>query len=186
MSVASVENGRVSLVTDEPLYEVIGGVRKELPPMSAREAGLGSLLVSYLTMYTLERKAGRAVNETLFDLRPTVDRSRRPDVAFVSYDRWPRARLIPRISAWPVVPDLAVEVVSPTNTFEEVIEKMQEYFQAGSRLVWVVIPGPSEVYAYTSPTATRIFTRADELTGDPVLPGFRLPLGNLFEEGTED
>ncbi|HKB04201.1 MAG TPA: Uma2 family endonuclease [Gemmataceae bacterium] len=95
-------------------------------------------------------------------------------------------RLIPRVDAWPVVPDLAVEIVSRTNTFEEVIEKMQEYFRAGSRLVWVVIPGPSEVYAYTSPTATHIYTRTDELPGDPVLPGFRLPLAKLFEEGTEE
>ncbi|HJZ93090.1 MAG TPA: Uma2 family endonuclease [Gemmataceae bacterium] len=186
MSVASVENGGVSVVTDEPLYEVIGDVRKELPPMSAREIVMGSVLLGYLIRHVEQQGLGRAVNEMLFDLRPTVDRSRRPDVAFVSYDRWPRTRLIPRTNTWPVVPELAVEIVSPTNGFEEVIEKMQEYFQAGSRLVWVVIPDPCEVYAYTSPTATRIFTRADELPGDPVLPGFRLPLAKLFEEGTED
>jgi Uma2 family endonuclease len=186
MSVANVENGQLAIGDDDILYEIVAGERKELAPMSAREVGLASLLVSYLVIDGLERGLGRAVSEMLFDLRPHLDRSRRPDVAFVSYDRWPRSRLIPRINAWPVVPDLAVEIVSPTNTFDEVIEKMQEYFQAGSRLVWVVIPGPREVYAYTSPTGVHIFTRADELTANPVLPEFRLPLEKLFEEGTED
>jgi Uma2 family endonuclease len=186
MSAASMENGRVTLVADEPLYEVIDGERKELAPMGARETTMATDLAHFLGLFTRERAAGRVAVETLFDLAPTVTRSRRPDVAFVSYDRWARTRLIPRTNAWPVVPDLAVEIVSPTNTFEEVIEKMQEYFRAGSRLVWVVIPGPSEVYTYTSPTATHIFTRANELTADPVLPGFRLALTKLFEEGTEN
>ena len=72
------------------------------------------------------------------------------------------------------------------NLPEEVLEKMREYFQAGTRLVWFVFSVAQEVYAYTTPTTTRIFTRADDLTADPVLPGFKLPLANLFEEGTED
>jgi Uma2 family endonuclease len=186
MSVASVENGRVTMGDDDLLYEIVAGERKELAPMSARETGLASLLLTYLNIHALERGVGRAVTEMLFDLGAKVDRSRRPDVAFVSYDRWPQSRLIPRINAWPLVPDLAVEVVSPSNTFEEVIEKMQEYFQAGVRLVWVVIPGRQVVYSYTTPTAVRIVTRENELTAEPVLPDFRLPLTKLFEEGSEE
>ena len=186
MSIASAENGVSMLDFDEPTYEVIAGEYKELPPMSAREAGLGTKLVIKLGNHVDDHRLGQAVNEMLFDLRPMVDRSRRPDVAYVSYDRWPKSRLIPRTNAWPVVPDLAVEIISPTNTFEEVLEKMREYFQAGTRLVWFVFSVAQEVYAYTTPTTTRIFTRADDLTADPVLPGFKLPLANLFEEETED
>jgi Uma2 family endonuclease len=186
MSIASVGNGVAMLDLDEPTYEIIAGEYKELPPTNARDCFLGSLLMTNLSRYVDQHRLGRAVNKVLFDLRPSVDRARRPDVAFVSYDRWPKSRLIPRINAWPVVPDLAVEIVSPTNTFEEVLEKMREYFQAGTRLVWFVFSVAQEVYAYTTPTTTRIFTRADDLTADPVLAGFKLPLANLFEEGTED
>ena len=186
MSIASAENGVAMLDLDEPTYEIIAGEYTELPPMSAREAVLGSKLVTKLSIHVDDYELGRAVNETLFDLRPTIDRLRRPDVAYVSFNRWRKSRLIPRLNAWPVVPDLAVEIISPTNTFEEVLDKMREYFQAGTRLVWFVFSIAQEVYAYTTPTTTRIFTRADDLTADPVLPGFKLPLANLFEEGTED
>jgi len=65
----------------------------------------------------------------LFDFGPGLSQ-RRPDVAYVSYDRWPRQRRVPRTQAWAVVPELVVEVISPSNTFEEVVNKVREYFRA--------------------------------------------------------
>ncbi len=60
------------------------------------------------------------------------------------------------------------------------MEKVEEYFRAGVERVWVVFPGAKKVYVYESPTSVRILTAADTLDGGPVLPGFQLPLANLF------
>ncbi len=80
------------------------------------------------------------------------------------------------------MPDLAVEVVSPTNTAVEVIGKVQEYFGAGVRRVWVVYPTVRQVYDYNDPASVRILRDTDALDGDPVLPGLRLPVADLFED----
>jgi Uma2 family endonuclease len=101
-------------------------------------------------------------------------------VAFVPYARWPRTRPVPDTNAWDVLPDLCVEVVSPTDAAEELRDKITEYFQSGVRLVWVVYPRHQVVDVYDGPTRVRILTRADALDGGPVLPGFQLPLAELF------
>jgi len=121
----------------------------------------------------------------IFDLRPHVDRERRPDVAFVSFERWARDRRIPRTRSWAVVPELAVEIISLTNTADDVAEKLEEYYKAGVRLVWVVYPGQSKVYAYTSTTDVRVLTPGDELDGGNVLSGLRMPLRDLFDKAGE-
>jgi Uma2 family endonuclease len=113
------------------------------------------------------------------------DLQRRPDVAFVSAERWPIGRRIPDDAAWDVVPDLAIEVVSPTNTAAEVLARVREYFQAGVRRVWVVYPNERLIYTYQSPTSVRVLQAGDDLDGDPLLPGFRLPLTTLFEDQAE-
>ena len=127
-------------------------------------------------------QAGTAVPEMLFDLGPTVRRKRRPDVAFVSYERWPRQRRVPRAEAWDVVPNLAVEVVSPSDGGADMVDKVSEYFRVGVECVWVVFPSQEQVYIYESPSRVRILTRADALHGEPVLPHFRLSLTALFDE----
>jgi Uma2 family endonuclease len=167
---------------DDRLYEVVNGQRVEMPPMSAYEVGVISNLVTQLQVFARQQQVGRAVAEMLFALTPPGGLQRRPDVAFVSFQTWPRDQRIPRTNAWAVVPDLAVEVVSPTNFAEEVVTRVLEYFQAGTRQVWVVYPGPQQVYVYRSPTEIRVFTRPEQIEGEPVLPGLRLPVATLFEE----
>ena len=83
------------------------------------------------------------------------------------------------------MPELAVEIISLTNRADEVAEKLEEYYKAGVRLVWVVYPGQSKVYAYTSTTDVRVLAPGDELDGGDVLPGLRLPLRELFEKAGE-
>lgn len=111
--------------------------------------------------------------------------ARRPDVAFVSRERWPTDRPVPRTAAWDVVPDIAIEVISPTNLSIDDIKKIDEYFRAGSRAVWVLYPGPevAKIYVYASPTAVTILGLDDVLEGGAVLPGFRLPVRELFGAG---
>ena len=81
-----------------------------------------------------------------------------------------------------MVPDAAIEVISPSNLVEDLLVKLDEYFRAGVRLAWVVFPQQALVYVYESFTQVRVLTRADVLEGGPVLPGFRLALNELFPE----
>jgi len=83
--------------------------------MGVYEGFLASELVRMLGPVAWQHKKGRVVGEVLFRIDHVLDLERRPDLAFVSYDRWPAARPVPTENAWNVVPDLAVEVVSKTN-----------------------------------------------------------------------
>lgn len=166
------------------LYEVVDGRFVE-KAVGVYEVWLAKLFDRALDRYLEARRTGRAITEMIFDLRPLVNRERRPDVAFVSYERWARDRRPPRARSWAVIPDLAVEIVSPTNTAREIAEKLEEYFLVGVRQVWVVYPDQTKVYVYTSTTSVRILTPADELDGGDVLPGFRLPLREVFEGDDE-
>lgn len=172
------------LVDDVERYEVVDGVRVEHEPMGAFETVLASWLCHLLLSFAASRKLGMAVNETLFVLDTQRNLQRRPDVAFVSYARWPEP-VIARENAWHVVPDLAVEVVSPTNLAEEIDTKIADYFQAGVRLVWVIYPDSGRVYVHRSPTQVTVLERTDTLDGGEVLPGLQLPIERLYEAVTK-
>jgi Uma2 family endonuclease len=167
-------------------YEVVGGQMLEKPVMGVLESLLASLLLRWIANHAHENQLGRVVTETLFLLDPALGLKRRPDLAFVSTQRWPLRRRVPRTEAWEVVPDLAVEIVSLSNTAEQVAEKIEDYFRSGVRQVWVVYPGTSKVYLYDTSTSVRILQVGDDLDGGSVLPGFRLALEDLFLQGTED
>jgi Uma2 family endonuclease len=175
----------LTAVESNGLFEIVEGQVVEKKPMGVYESVVGSFLHTHLDSFARAHAGGRALSETLFDFGPALPQ-RRPDVAYVSYERWPRKRRVPRTQAWAVVPDLAVEVISPRNTFGEVLSKVQEYFQAGVQVVWVVAPPQQQVYVYQSPSLIQVVTLQEALTGEPFLPGFRLTLAELFDvEATE-
>ncbi len=163
------------------LYEVVDGRIMEKPPMGAYEYEIASIFQNYMHSYVRTRGLGRVVTEMIFDLGPALDRQRRPDVAFVSAASWPLNRRAPKTAAWAIVPELAVEIVSPTNPATAVIGKVLEYFTAGVTLVWVVYPDQEQVYAYESPTSVKVFGRGDTIEGGSVLPGFQLAITDLFD-----
>lgn len=121
---------------------------------------------------------GLTLIETGFLLSVEPPTVRGPDVAFVGLDRLPKERL-PK-GFWKLAPDLAVEVVSPSNSAAEIQEKVLEYLSAGSRLVWVVDPKTQTVTAYRSPNDIRILFLDDVLSAEDILPGFQLALADLF------
>ena len=173
---------------DPPLYEVIDGRKVELPPMGALQVWLASNLMASIAIHARQARLGRAVSEMLFDLG-SIGLKRRPDAAFVSYERWPRGRPIrPGLDAWNVVPDLAVEVNSPSNTGDEIVDKIRDYFAAGVLRVWIVYPTTRQVYVYNAPDSVRIVGPAGSLDGEEILPGFRLAMTELFEDvdGNDD
>lgn len=177
--------GTVLEQDDDLLYEVVDDKVVEIPPMGAYDTWLAAVLALHLGTFVRQHQLGRAVQELLFDLGPTVRRKRRPDVAFVSYERWPRQQRVPRAEAWEVIPNLAVEVVSRSDRGDDIIDKVTEYFHVGVECVWVVFPSQEQVYIYESPSRVRILTRADTLGGEPALPHFQLPLTALFDESAE-
>jgi len=170
---------------DEALFEIIDGKRVELPPMSAYAVRVSFRIASVVGQFAQANNLGEAAHEEIFRLPLDRDRNRRPDAAFISYQRWPKDRPMPlQGNSWDVAPDLAVEVVSPTDLVEELFDKVAEYFQAGVRLVWLVYPRLRLVQVYESLTQARGLSAADELDGGAVLPGFRTPVVALFPEAT--
>src|SRR5688572_12345926 len=105
-------------IAGDTLYEVVNGQRREVTPMGAFETSLAKILLVHLDTFGLSQQLGEAYMEMLFLLDAAADLQRRPGVAFVSYGRWPKGRPVPRTAAWQVIPDLAVEVISPTNTWD--------------------------------------------------------------------
>jgi Uma2 family endonuclease len=175
------ENEVALPVQDEPLYEMVNGQRVDLQPMSAYTMWLASRLQGRLWPHVEENLLGTSVIEMLFILDAEHDLRRRPDVAFVSAERWPLDRALPRTGDWAVAPNLAVEVISPNDVFKDVLAKLREYFRYGVQLVWVIAPEAQQIYVYDSPTQVRILTVRDELTGGEVLLGFRMPLASFFQ-----
>jgi Uma2 family endonuclease len=109
---------------DSEHYEIIDGRRVELPPMSALATIVASNLNTAIDSFAKHHRLGRAVVECLIKLPPPVNRNRRPDVAFVSFQRWAADRPLPlEENAWEVVPDLAVEVISPTDLRKTCLKK---------------------------------------------------------------
>src|SRR5262249_6063427 len=110
-------------------YEVVDGQVLQNPPMGARESVLAAFLGGLMGPMAWLNGLGRVVTETLFLLDRARNLRRRPDLAFVSDQRWPLKRRIPRTEAWDVVPDLAVEVISETSSADRVAIKIDEYFR---------------------------------------------------------
>lgn len=112
-------------------------------------------------------------------LRPGLVRL--PDISFVSWDRLPGRRR-PVAPIPDLAPDLAVEVLSDSNTPEEMALKRQEYFGAGTQLVWEIDPNSRTARVYTAPDTFTALTAADMFDGGAVLPGFTLSLAEVFAE----
>ena len=106
------------------------------------------------------------------------DLLRIPDVSFIAWARVPDED-IPE-GFWPGAPDLAVETVSPHDRANDVHDKVREYLESGTRLVWVLWPKPRSVTAHTPDGVTRELDSDDELLGGDVLPGFRVQVAELF------
>jgi Uma2 family endonuclease len=157
------------------------GRAPEKPAMGAFETWIASELFGWLKSSTEVTGLGRVVSEMLFCLDAAADLQRRPDLAFISYQRWARNRAVPRTTAWDVVPELAIEIIRPTSLARGVLVKVAEYFQHGVRSVWIVYPIEEQVYVYDSVTSVRILARADRLAVPSILPQFELPLESLFE-----
>jgi len=160
---------------DKRLCELIDGTLVE-KPMGYWEGIIAQTVGHFLNAHVIPRGLG-VVSGADSTMRMASNRVRMPDVGFTATARVPRTREpIPTLA-----PDLAVEVLSEGNTRAEMAQKLREYFASGTRLAWIVDPGPRTVAVYDSPERpTRVLTEADALDGGDVLPGFALPVADVF------
>jgi Uma2 family endonuclease len=160
-----------------PICELIDGILVE-KPMATFEALVAGILLTFINNYLAEHNIGIALpGDGLLRLFP--GRIRAPDVSFISWKRMPDHEL-PDEAIASLAPDLAVEVLSESNTEAEMRQKVQEYFQAGGKLVWLVDPETRTVRVYTSPRRSVLLTEDDTLDGRKVLPGFSLSIRKWF------
>jgi len=162
------------------LYELVEGVLVE-KTVGAYESYLAVLIGRFLGEYAEAKNLGFVLGaDGMMRLAP--DLVRIPDVSFISWKRVPTRR-VPRDAIANLAPDLAVEVISKSNTREEMEGKLHEYSDAGVRLVWYVYHAPRpEVHVYTGPSQSSVLTLQDTLDGGEVLPGFRLEVARVFAE----
>jgi Uma2 family endonuclease len=159
------------------LCELIDGVLVE-KTVGYLESWLAINLASLLANFVREHDLGIVLGaDGLTRLSP--GQIRIPDAAFISWDRIPD-RYLPQQPFWDRGLDLAVEITSPHNTVQEMDRKLVDYFAAGVRAVWYVYPKSREVVVYSSPTQSITIQENGTLDGSPVLPGFSLPLAELF------
>ena len=163
------------------LCELVDGVLVE-KTVGYYESYLAMRLGHLLTGFVEEHRLGVVAGEA-GTLRLAPGLVRIPDVSFTSWDQL-SGRRIPREPIADLAPVLAAEVISASNTAQEMERKLQEYLAAGVRLVWYVLPEPQEVHVHTAEQHD-VLTIDQELSGGEVLPGFALPLRQLFEEAKE-
>lgn len=163
-------------IPDDILYEVVDGriVEKR---MSAYSMWIASFLFECLAPFVRQRQLGTLYSEGVFVLRPGL--KRRPDVAFLSVAKWPIGQAPNHEGDWEIIPDLAVEVTSPSNLFLEVVEKLREYFAAGVTEVWIVIPESQIVQIHRGPDDVQT-VEADGEISSGLFPGWSMAVNTLM------
>ena len=163
------------LAHDVEGYEYVNGELIPMPPLSREHGEISVNVIRYLDAHVYQNKLGHLYTaETTFQVR---ERTAKPDVAFVS-----TARLTgDKTKGFSIPPDLAIEVVSPSDVQSRIVEKALAYLDAGTHLVWVLEPVAKTVTIYRSETDIETLTRNDTLTGEDVIPGFTCPIAHLFE-----
>jgi Uma2 family endonuclease len=178
-------------VTDEELlqaprdgqkYERVDGEMR-VSPAGFRHGAVIVRLTIRLGAFVAERKLGHLVDSSTGYRWPgrhpdRPDNVRSPDLSFVAAGRLPDEREPVGFPA--LAPDLAVEVLSPDDRRGDVLEKVGEYLDHGTRLVWVIDPEKRTAAAYRSLTDVRVLRETDALVGEDVLPGFECLLSDIL------
>ena len=142
---------------------------------NAKHSGVSGRLVTEIGIYLKQSKIGRVYPAAHFQINAD---KRIPDVAFVAAERIPPTGEPEKF--WTIAPDLAIEVVSPSDFYQEVIEKIYDYFAAEVKQVWLINPEKETLIIYFSPSKTKLFTKTDTLTCEDILPKFNLKLSDIF------
>lgn len=160
-------------------WELIDGELIEVSPTGALSGKVSNLLAFFVTAHVRAERLGAVfAADTGFVLFPDRDTVRAPDVAFVRTDRLPLPA--EQTGFLRLAPDLAAEVRSPSDRMPDLLAKAAMYLEAGVPLVWLVDPGPKRIAVYTQDGPVATLHAGDSLDGGDVLPGFSLPVTELF------
>jgi len=172
----------LAMPDDGFVYELIKGELIKVSPPPGHEHGLVAMnIAGPLYSYAKTKNLGNVyAAETGFLLEQDPDTVRAPDVAFVRRERIQKAGTVE--GYWIGAPDLAVEVLSPSDTVRRIEGEVAEWLESGSRLVWVVRPKMHTVTVYRSLTEIVVLTEKDTLDGGDVVPGFQIPIAEIFAE----
>jgi Uma2 family endonuclease len=170
------------VMPDGKSFELVDGqlVERHIGWEAGHVAGqLLGILWSFLRNKSLGWVVGDGASYQCF--RHDATMVRKPDMSFISFERMPKTTPPPPGHCL-LAPDLAVEVVSPRNTYSEIDEKVQDYLRAGVRLVWVINPETQTAHIYRLNESTARLLRGDDvLDGEEVIPGFNCRLSELFQ-----
>jgi Uma2 family endonuclease len=160
-------------------YELVAGRLRKMTPAGSIHGVVGMRMAVAISVHVDQHQLGVVfAADTGFKLASSPDTVRAPDVSFVSRGRIPTGG-IPK-AYWPGAPDLAVEVLSPTDVRSEIDEKIDEYLRSGVRLVWFVNPFERRVTIHRPGKGPLVLDERDSVDGGDVLPGFSYPLARLF------
>jgi Uma2 family endonuclease len=169
----------LAMANDENHYELVRGELTMTVPAGARHGKLAARLVVAIGSHIEEHELGEVYTaEPGFQLESEPLTIRAPDVAFVRQERIPSAG-VPE-GFWAIAPDLVIEVISPSETAQQVHEIVADYLRAGTQVLWIVYPATQTVMEYRPPMEARRLASEDALDGGDVVPGFRYPLKKLF------
>ena len=155
-------------------YEYVKGELVPMSPATRIHSKISINVILHLASHVRENQLGEVHVEATFQVG---ERALKPDVAFVSTSRLDGDEN----TGFPIPPDLAIEVVSPTDVQWRVVDKAFAYLNAGTRLVWVLDPRSKTVTVYRSENDMALLMREDTLTGEDVVPGFACRVSQLFE-----
>ena len=187
MTMVKVRKRRTTLTAEEFFhlstydlcYELVKGELYEMTPAGASHGDIAMEVGSLLRVYVRANQLGRVfAAETGFILHRDPDTVRAPDASFVAGDRLPPGEL--PTGFLELAPDLAVEVVSPSNAAREVQDKVGDWLRAGTRIVWVIYPAARSVTVYRSMEDVQVLSSEDALEGGQVIPGFTCEVRELF------
>ena len=159
-------------------FELVKGEVLELAMHGAVHGAISANIASVLGSFVHRTSLGRVVAGTGFRLESQPDTVRGPDVAFVTKERMPEEGL-PR-AFFIGAPDLAVEIVSPSDTAAELKSRVSDYLRNGTRRVWVVHPDSRSVVVYLAEGTWRMYSEDDTVEDEELLPGFSLPVPEIF------
>ncbi|MFL6254136.1 MAG: Uma2 family endonuclease [Pyrinomonadaceae bacterium] len=158
-------------------YELVKGELRKMSPSGGEHGAVVWNLSGLLAPHIKGIGQGFGA-ETGFKIASDPDTVRAADIAFVLRERIPETG-IPK-NFWELAPDLVVEVVSPGDTYSEVLEKVEDWLKAGVRAVWVVDSKRRSITVYRSMKDVMRLSEDDELDGGDVVPGFRCKVSEIF------
>jgi Uma2 family endonuclease len=160
-------------------YELVRGELRKMAPAGYRYGRIAINLTSTLDRHVRAHNLGVVcAAETGFKLASNPDVVRAPDVAFIWRERVEEVGEVE--GYWPGAPDLAVEVISPSDTYSDVQEKVFDWLEAGTRMVLLIIPRKRAVIVYRSLTEIITLTENDTINGGDVVPGWTMPVRDVF------